>query len=129
MKKFPFTALGREFHLRKLDQDAKDDLLDRITAGRLKRADRMFKKGFRTAAEYLSDKQAAYVQWGTEAFVNELIDDTNAGAFVRAIVAEPLDDATVAALVAEQRNPDSDLATAITRMSEDDDPKAPTPPG
>jgi hypothetical protein len=129
VKSFPFSFGGREYHLKKLDQNAKEDLVDRVTAGRLKRADRMHAKGYRTPAEYLSDQQAAYVQWGTAAFVTELIDDANAAAFVRAIVVEPLTDELVKALVAEQRKETSEFRTAITRMTRDDDPKAQTPPG
>lgn len=128
MKQFPFAFGGKEYHLRKLDQDAKEDLLDRVTAGRLKQAQRMLKKGYLAPAEFLDAKQAAYVKWGSEAFVSELCDEANAAAFLRAIVAEPLDDATVAALVVEQREPDSALAVAIKLMAEDDDPKAKTPP-
>lgn len=128
MKSFPFVFDGKEYHLKKLTQEAKEDLLDRVTAGRLRQAQRMLKKDLITPAEFLDAKQAAYVKWGTEAFVYELIDDANAAAFVRALVVEPLDDATVKALVAEQRNADSDMAVAIGRMAEDDNPKAQTPP-
>lgn len=127
-KTFPFEFEGRELHLRKLNQDAKEDLLDRVTAGRLKQAQRMQKKGYLTPAEFVDAKQAAYVKWGTEAFVMELTDEANAKAFVRAILVEDLDDATVGRLVVEQRDPDSDIAAAIKRMQEDDDPKAKTPP-
>lgn len=128
MKSFPFVFRDRELHLKKLDQDAKEDLLDRVCAGRLKQVERMHKKGYLAPGEYLQAKQAAIVKWGTEAFVIELADDANAAAFVRALLVEPADDATVAALVAEQRNDKSDLAAAILRMWEDDNPKATAPP-
>jgi len=129
MKKFPFEFEGRELHLRKLDLDTKNDLLDRIIAGRLKQAQRMFKKGYLSAVEYIDAKEGAYVKWGTESFVKEFADDENAKAFVRAILIEDVDDATCLRLVKEQRNKESEMALAIDRMREDDDPKAQTPPG
>jgi hypothetical protein len=129
VKSFPFSFGGREYHLKKLDQDAKDDLLDRLTAGRLKQADRMFRKKLLTPAEYLSAKQGAYVKWGTEAFASELSDPANATAFIRSCLAETVDDAIVLAMASEASNPESDMALAVERMREDDDPKATTPPG
>lgn len=128
MKRFPFTFRGREWHFHKLDQDAKDDLLDRLTAGRLKQADRMFRKKLLTPAEYLSAKQGAYVKWGTEAFATELNDPVNAMAFIRACLIEQADDETVLAMATEAGSRESDLSLAVERMREDDDPKAMTPP-
>ena len=137
MKKFPFTFEGRELNLRKLDQDAKEDLLDRMVAGRLKQAHRMSKKGYLTPELFLDAKQGAYIKWGTEAFVTELVEEANAKAFIRALLVENAEvlkmsvadfDDLISRLVIEQRSLDSDFANAVTRMREDDDPKATTPP-
>lgn len=128
MKSFPFQFEGKEYHLRKLTQEAKEALTDRLTAGRIKQVQRMYRAGLLDAAEFVDAKQAAFVKFGTEAFVAELVDPENRKAFIRAILVESVDDATIARLVLEERKPESDMRSAIDRMAEDDDPKAPTPP-
>lgn len=128
MKQFAFEFEGKEYHLRKLTQDIKDEVTDFMTAGRLRQIDRMAKKGLRTATEAELDRQVAFVKWGSKGYLNDLLDEENGKKFLRCIIVEPVDDATLMRLAVEQTDEDSEIHNAMRRMMEDADPKAQTPP-
>jgi hypothetical protein len=130
-KTFPFEVGGTAYHLKKLDLAAKESILDELAASRLAQVERMYQKRlFRNDTAYLSAKQAAFVKWGSEAMVADMSEPEMQLKFVRACLVEQVDDATLVKLMESK-----ELAAAMKRMKEDDDPKArtggptTTPPG
>lgn len=119
--RFPFTVDGAEYHLRKPDLAMKEDILDRLAAARLAQVDRMYRKKLLDDAAYLSAKQGALVKWGSEAMVADLADPDMQRMFVRACLVEQVDDATVARIMQAP-----ELAAAMKRMKDADDPKGRT---
>lgn len=129
MKRFGFEFEGKAYHLRKLDQETKEEILDFMTAARMSQLDRLARKGYRTPVEVEADRQSAYIKWGSKGFLNDLHDEENAKKFLRALLVEEIDDATLFRMVEAQKNEDAELMGALRRMAEDADPKAmPRPP-
>jgi uncharacterized protein YicC (UPF0701 family) len=128
MKTYPFEFEGQTYRLKKLDQEVKEEVLDFIVAGRLRQLGRLLKKKLLSPAEYLEAKQGAAVKWGSEAWVMEIADEENAKHFLKHLVIEEVDDDTLGAMVAAQREEGSALGQAIKDNVEDSQvPKARTP--
>lgn len=123
MRKYPFDVGGETFHLRELDLDAKTDIADRVTAVRLAQCDRLFKKKLRTADQYLTDSQAAFVSWGGKGLAHGVKEDPEMQkAWVRVLLVETVDDATFDRIL---KSPG--LEQAVKRVNADDNPGAGDP--